>query len=296
MGTSNTRPWRAAPAAIAALLACVAVGQAGADPVAAAHDAAGAVALRYRLAPGQVWHSTQTIERRTTFGELVESDTGVARLEYRVGETDAEGRVTLEATMLSQSTSSGQSPFDFSVITFRARLGPRGPATGAWFEIGEAEPPELPDVPRDQVAFRTMLRTLASAWLESVFWFPELPEAPLELGASFSIDESESVPTAEPGVSMQQTSVRTYTLREVEGDRARFEVTDASQIETETAVSELEAIRAARGEASFDLVLGSWVKTRLRSTHRATWAGAQGIGDGVSTAETVTTIEMAPAK
>jgi hypothetical protein len=94
---------------------------------------------------------------------------------------------------------------------------------------------------------------------------------------------------------MRQSSTRTWTLREVTDDRARFEVVDASEIETETAQSELEAVRSAHGEAVFDLSLGSWVHSELRSTHQASWAGAPGIGEGVSTAESVTTIEMAPA-
>jgi len=51
----------------------------------------------------------------------------------------------------------------------------------------QAEPPPLEGVDADPVAFREMLRSLASAWLDSVYWLPVLPEKPLAVGESFEL-------------------------------------------------------------------------------------------------------------
>lgn len=260
---------------------------------ASAASAAGTL-LRYALEPGQRWQATQTVSREMQLGEIREQDHGVARFSYEVKPSPLEGYVALEATMLSQETRDGPSPFDFSVIRYRALMDARGTLRGVHFELGDAEPPELPGVEKDPVAFRQMLRSIAAAWLDSVFWFPQLPEQPLAIGESFSLEESKDVPGVEPGVSMRMVSTRTFRLRAVEEGIARLDIAVDSRVETATAQSAMDASREAEGEADFDLGLGMWRRHVMRAEHHASFHGAPGVADGESKASTLTSIAMEP--
>ena len=117
--------------------------------------------------------------------------------------------------MLSQSVGGEKSPVDFSSIAFRASTDRRGALRGVHFELGDAEPPDLPGLDPDPVAFRQMLRQIAEAWIDTVYWLPELPEHAVAVGASFTIGERDDVGGTEPGVRMEMVSKTTYTLREV---------------------------------------------------------------------------------
>lgn len=275
---------RAAPALAALALA------------AAAWPAAGGTLLRYRLEPGQVWHATVKITRETRLGHDVERDGGTAHVEYRVEPAAAPGQVALEARMLRQETAAGASPFDFSVIHYHATADARGVAPGAHFDIGEAEPPDIEGVERDPVAFRQLLRSVASAWLESVYWLPRLPEQPLELGSSFTLDESEPVEDLEPGIEMRMKATRSYTLEEVSHGLAHFSIRVRSRVDAATSRGSLQSARSGQGEAVFDLARGMWRSQTLRDEHRARYHDAPGLGDGESTAHSVTEIEMALAQ
>jgi hypothetical protein len=263
---------------------------------AAASPAGGGTLLRYRLAPGQVWRATVKISRETQLGRDVERDGGTAHVEYRVEPADTPGQVALEARMLRQETSAGASPFDFSVIHYHATADARGVAPGAHFDIGEAEPPDIEGVDRDPVAFRQLLRSVASAWLESVYWLPRLPEEPLEVGASFTLDESEPVDDLEPGIEMRMKATRSYTLEGVSDGLAHFTIRVRSRVDAATARGSLQSARSGRGEAVFDLARGMWRSQTLRDEHRARYHDAPGLGDGETTAHSVTEIEMALAQ
>jgi hypothetical protein len=136
-----------------------------------------------------------------------------------------------------------------------------------------------------------MLRQVAEAWQDSVYWLPELPERALEPGDSFSIRDADDVGGTDPGVRMQIVSTTTYTLREVASGRARFELAVRSTVDAATAQSEIESRRLGSGEAIFDLALGMWVRHETADEHRAVFSGAPG-GPGGASARTLTTIEM----
>jgi hypothetical protein len=249
------------------------------------------VRLRYGLEPEQRWSAVQTIVRETRIAGTVRRDQGSARFAYRVDETDVPGRVRFDARMLSQQVGEEQSPVDFSVIEYQAALDGRGVMRGVHFELGEAEPPDVPGIERDPVAFRQMLRQVAEAWVDSVYWLPELPERALELGESFTIGDRDDVGGTDPGVRMEMSSQTVYTLREVNDGVARFELAIRSTVDAATAQSSMESRRRGTGEALFDLGLGMWVRHETQSEHRAVFAGAPG-GPGDASARTITTIEM----
>lgn len=247
--------------------------------------------LRYGLAPGQTWHAVQTIFRETTVAGLTRTDRNTARFRYETRESKVDGLLRLDASMLSQTMDDQQSPFDFSVIRFLALTDMRGTMRGVHFQIGEAEPPELPGLERDPVAYRQMLRSVAAAWLDAVYWLPELPERPIEVGEAFVVSNRGDVGGTNPGVSMQIESTTTFTLRKVTGPQAEFAIQVRSTVDAATALAGIVSNRLAEGEAVFDLELGMWKHQETRSDHRVSLSGAPGAEQG--SARTVTTIEMA---
>lgn len=246
--------------------------------------------LRYGIAPGQTWHAAQTIHRETYVAGVSDTDTGIARFRYEV-KNGPEGTLRLDARMVSQETHDGPSPFDFSVIRFLAQTDRRGVMRGMHFRLGDVEPPDLEGVEKDPVAFRQMLRSLASAWLESVYWLPELPERSLAVGESFTIGDRGDVGGTDPGVTMQMDRKTTYRLRKVTGRLAEFSVEVHSTVDASTAQTGLTSQRTAEGEAVFDLEAGMWTRQEIRAEHHASLRGAE-TGSETATARTVTTIEM----
>jgi hypothetical protein len=246
--------------------------------------------LRYGLAVGQTWHAAQTSFRETTVAGLTRTDTAAARFRYEVVEAPVENEVRLEARMLSQTMGEEQSPFDFSAIRFLAQTDPRGTMRGVHFQLGEAEPPDLEGVEPDAVAFRQMLRSLAAAWIEAVYWLPELPVEPLSIGESFVIQDRGDVGGTDPGVAMQIESKTRYTLEKVTGRIAEFTIRVSSTVDGATAQSGIVSKRSAEGEALFDLELGMWTRQETRSFHRAALHGTPSADH--ASGRTVTTIEM----
>jgi len=249
------------------------------------------VLLRYGLASGQRWSAVQTIVRETRVRGDVRREVASAGFRYQVAATERPGRLRFDARMLSQTVDGEQSPFDFSVISYQAALDARGVLSGVHFQLGEAEPPELPGVDPDPVAFRQMLRRIAEAWVDSVYWLPELPERALAPGDDFTLRDADDVGGTDPGVYMQIASTTTYTLRGVEGRTARFDVVVRSTVDASTAQSGIESRRRGAGEALFDLDLGMWSRHEIRDEHLARFSGAEG-GAGDASARTITTIEM----
>jgi hypothetical protein len=263
------------------LLTAVASGAVRAEPI----------LLRYGLAAGQRWSAVQTIVRETKLADATRSDQGSAHFSYLVGETEVPGRLRLDARMLSQTVGGEESPVDFSVIQYQAATDARGVMRGLHFQLGEAEPPEVSGMESDPVAFRQMLRQIAEAWTHAVYWLPELPERALEVDDAFTIGDRDDVGGTDPGVRMQMTSKTTYTLREVSGRTARFDIAIRSTVDASTAQSAIESRRRGTGEALFDLDLGMWVRHQTRSEHHAVFSGTPG-GPGDASARTITTIEM----
>ncbi len=228
----------------------------------------------------------------------MQRDRGAARFEYRVLGAEPEGTLRLEARLLSQETADGISPLDYSAIAFSALIDAQGRLRGAHYEIGEARPPVVEGVAPDPIAFRQMLRQVASAWRGAVFWFPELPERALAVGDAFAVDETRNLAETEPGVSMRIRSSRTYRLLAVEADVARFRVEEVSTVDAATAQSGIASEQRAEGEALFDLGLGMWTRQELVSSQRASYTGASGVGQdrGEATASTSTLLEMQRVK
>lgn len=252
--------------------------------------AAGSYELRYGLTSGQTWHAVQTVFRETTVAGQTRTERASARFRYDVKDAPVPGDLRLDARMLSQTMGDEQSPFDFSVIRFLAQSNERGTLRGMHFQLDDADPPDLPGLEPDPVAFRQMLRSVAAAWIDAVYWLPELPERPIELGETFVQRDARDVGGTDPGVAMKMEATTTYTLRKVTGKLAEFAIEVRSTVGASTAQTGIVSNRQATGEAVFDLELGMWRRQETRSEHRASLEGLPGADQ--ATGRTVTTIEM----
>jgi len=277
------------------LCALLAAGAARGEPPVGRTDGDTGVHLAYGLTPGQVWRSTQTIVRETRVGGDVQRSRGEAVFRYRVGPAPEEGRVTLDAEFVSLRAAEDAQPFAPGAVRFRAVLTRWGRVVASTSRVGDVPPPaegpggQAPDA----VAWRQMLRGLAEAWSDAVFWLPELPERALRPGDTFTTRGERPLGGQEPGVSGRQSLERTYTLRRVEDGRAHFELAARSRVETSTARSAVRSERETSGEAVFDLGLGMWTRHVARSRDRFDLESDEALPDaGPASATTTTTITM----
>lgn len=284
-----------APIVAVALGALLAAGAARSDEPARSAAEPG-MRLAYDLVPGQVWRSTQSIAREIRVGDDVRRSRGEAVFRYRVGSAPEEDRLTLDATFLSLRPTEDAQPFAPDAVRFRAVVTRRGRVVASTSEVGEAPPPaEAPGGQEpDPVAWRQMLRSLAEAWTDAVFWLPELPARALHPGDTFTTRGERPLGGQEPGVAGRQTLERTYTLRRVEDGRAHFALASRSRVETSTARNAVRSERETTGEAVFDTRLGMWTRHVARSRDRVELEGAEPLhqGPGPATATTTTTITM----
>ena len=248
--------------------------------------------LRYGFAAGQRWRAVYEVARETRLGADLLSDRGVARFAYHLREGAEPGQVRIEARLVSQETAAGVSPLDFSPIVFRASADARGRLQEPRFDIGKATPPPVPGIEPDPLEYQRMLEQVASTWRSAVFWLPELPEAPLARGESFSVAEERDEEVA-TGVTMRVRRTRSYRLIAVDGGVARFSVQETSHVDAADARSGIASEERAEGEALFDLALGMWTRHQLASSQRGSYSGAEPrAASGEMSARSVTTIEM----
>jgi hypothetical protein len=267
----------------------------GALASAAAADDAAKLRLRYGWTAGQTWHATHSLERELKVAGELQRERGVAHFEYSVRADTEPAVLRLEARMLSQETLAGVSPLDFSAVLFRTRVDAQGRQQGAHYAISEAQPPAISGVQSDPIAYRRMLRQVASAWRHSVFWFPELPERSLAPGEDFVVQEDRDLGGEQPGVSMRIRNTRKYRLLAVESGVARFHVEEVSSVEAAAAESGLASTERAEGEALFDVALGMWKRQQLKALEHSRYADTpDGAGSGEASSTGVTTIEMGP--
>lgn len=247
--------------------------------------------LRYGLEAGQSWRATHRMVRETSVAGSEERHAGSAEIRYEVAEGAEEGGLRLDARMLSQESDGQASPFDFSAVRFVADVDRRGETRGAHYRIDDVTPPDIPGLEKDPAAYRQMLRSMAEAWLDSIYWLPELPQEPVAPGDTFVVGGRGDAPGAESGMRMKVEEETAYTLRGVAGRFATFDVSVRSVVDAQSGESGIRSRRTARGEAVFDLEAGMWTRHEIAAEHEAALRGAED-GSTRATARTVTTIEM----
>jgi hypothetical protein len=245
---------------------------------------AGSHTLHYKLTPGQVWICTLSAQNESTFLGKKNVSRSKSVIEYRVSRGPRSGWVSLTARIKSQSNQSG-GQIDPSRILFKADMHRSGEirtiqySGSAVLPMGEGAD-QLP--PEAAAALEQSSRLIAEAWKNAVFWFPEIPEEPLEPGDEFEATQKLSMGGGGSGIQVETVSKQVFTLEDVSGGLAYFSVKERSLTETSGAVGgKTKTKTAGKGEAIFDLRQGMWIEmtTKTRShVHMGSLPGTSGGG------------------
>ncbi len=257
---------------------------------------AGSHTLHYKLTPGQVWICTLSAQNESTFMGKKNVSRSKSVIEYRVSRGPRSGWVSLTARIESQSNQSG-GQIDPSRILFKADMHRSGEIRNIQYS-GSAVLPmggganELP--PEAAAALEQSSRFIAEAWKNAVFWFPEIPEDPLEQGDEFEATQKLGMGGGGSGIQVETVSKQVFTLEDVSDGLAYFSVKERSLTKTSGAVGgKTRTKTAGKGEAIFDLRQGMWIEmsTKTRShVHMGSLPGTS--GGGSQDAYTISKVRM----
>jgi len=244
--------------------------------------AAGAVKLRYKLRPGQVWIVTLSSQNEMTFMGQKNINRSKNVIEYRVLKGPKKGWVSLSASIKSSGGPSAQggSPMDLSKLTFTADMHYSGEIRNVQHQ-GNAMPPPGPDLPPQMKAmYEQSSNMFAEAWKNAVFWFPEIPEDPLEAGDEFDVTRNFGMGGSGMGMQSQTVSKQVFTLDDVSEGLAYFTVRDRSVTKTKGMAGGRSATQTAgKGETVFDIKEGMWLDLTVKSRSKMNMSGVPGMKD-----------------
>jgi hypothetical protein len=266
----------------------------GAGPVLAA-----SVRLSYGLAPGQIWLGTLSSQSETEYSGKKDVHRSKTTIQYAVAAGPKRGWVTLTARILSQQIpgAEGGGGMDLSGITFFADMHESGEIRNIRHE-GSALPPGAADMPEQMKQMMAQsFNMVADAWKQAVFWFPELPEAPLSPGDEFDVTRKTGMGGAGAMIQSQTLSKQVFTLEDVSAGLAYFSVKERSVTKTTGAAGgRSETQSASRGETVFDLNSGMWVDMVVKSKANVGMSGVTGMGNMDQDVVNVSKYEMVRKK
>jgi len=252
--------------------------------------------LHYKLAPGQVWIGTLSTQNESTFMGKKNLSRTKSIIEYRVSRGPRSGWVSLTARIKSQSNQSG-GQIDPSRILFKADMHRSGEIRNIQYS-GSALPPmgEGADrlTPEATAAFEQSSRFMAEAWKNAVFWFPEIPEDPLEPGDEFEATQKISMGSGGAGIQMETVSKQVFTLEEVSDGLAYFSVKERSLTKSSGAMGgKTKTKSAGKGEAIFDLRQGMWIEMTTKTRSQVQMGAIPGMsGGGSQDLYTISKVQM----
>jgi len=169
---------------------------------------------------------------------------------------------------------------DLSKLTFTADMHSSGEIRRIQHQ-GNAMPPPSADLPPQMKAFYEQSSSMiAEAWKNAVFWFPEIPEGPLEAGDEFDVTRTFGMSGPSMGMQSQTVSKQVFTLDDVSEGLAYFTVRDRSITKTKGMAGGRSATKTAgKGETVFDIKEGMWLDLTVKSRSKMNMAGMAGMGD-----------------
>jgi hypothetical protein len=261
--------------------------------------AAGAAQLQYRLAPGQVWIGTLSSQSQTSFMGEKSLHRSKSVIEYRVKKGTKANWVSLTARIVKQHTpgQEGGGQMDLSGIAFMADMHRSGELRNIRHE-GTALPAGMSELPPQmKQMYAQSSDMIADAWKSAVFWFPELPEAPMRPGDEFDVTRRIGMGGAGAGIQAQTVSKQVFTLEEVSKGLAYFTVRERSVTKMKgMAGGRSDTKTAAKGETVFDTKTGMWLDMVVKSRSKVGMSGIAGMGDTNQEAVNVSKYEMARKK
>ncbi len=121
---------------------------------------------------------------------------------------------------------------------------------------------------------------VAKGWFPGVFWFPELPDGRLEIGDEFEVERKSGL--NDSMIQSQTISREVFTLEDISSGLAYFSVRDRTVLKAKSMGGSTDAKIGGKGEAVFDLGLGTWTKIMRKSRSLSQISGLPGGDTGTS--------------
>jgi hypothetical protein len=239
--------------------------------------------LHYKMAPGQTWVAVMSTQNEFTVMGNKDVHRNKINFDYSISKGPKPEWVSLTGKITFMSGDEGGEQMDMSKLSFFAEMHSSGeiqnisyegsvlPAMGA--EAGEI-PPEI------AAMYEGFTEMIAQAWVNSVFWFPELPDYALEIGDEFEVTQKFQIGSEAGGVEVNTVSKQVFTLEDLSEGLAYFTVKERAVTKSSSAMGgNSDTKTAGKGEAIFDLREGMWLELTTRSMSRVELGNMQGVGD-----------------
>jgi hypothetical protein len=225
--------------------------------------------LHYRMAPGQTWVAVMSTQNEFTFMGNKDVSRNKITFEYRVSKGPKSGWISLSGKITALSGNEDGEQMDMSKLRFFAEMHSSGGIRNVSYE-GSILPPmedEAGEIPPEVAAmYEGFTEMIAEAWVNSVFWFPELPDYALEPGDEFEVTQKFEMGGETEGMQVKTVSKQVFTLEDVSEGLAYFTVKERSVTKSSAAMGgESDTKTAGKGEAIFDLREGMWIELTTKS-------------------------------
>jgi len=252
--------------------------------------------LHYKMAPGQTWVAVMSTQNEFTFMGNKDVSRNKITFEYRVSKGPKSGWVSLTGKITSMSSDEGGEQMDMSKLSFFAEMHSSGVLRNISYE-GSILPPMEAEAGEMSPEFATMYEgfteMIAEAWVNSVFWFPELPDYALEIGDDFEVTQNFQIGSEAGGVEVKTVSKQVYTLEDLSEGLAYFTVKERAVTKSSAAMGgESDTKTAGKGEAIFDLREGMWLELTTKSLSRVEFENMPGVGDESQDMLQITKVRM----
>jgi hypothetical protein len=239
--------------------------------------------LHYRMAPGQIWVAVMSTQNEFTFMGSEEVNRSKTIFEYKVTEGPKSGWISLTGNIIAMSSDQDGGQMDMSSLSFSADMHESGELRNISYE-GSVLPPmqgdaeELP--PELAAMYEGFTDMIAEAWVNAVFWFPELPDYALEIGDEFEVTEKFQMGNEAGGMQVKSVSKQVFTLEDLSEGLAYFTVRERAVTTSSAAMGgSSDTKTAGKGEAIFDVRAGMWLELSTKSLSQVTFEGTPGVGD-----------------
>lgn len=250
----------------------------------------------YKMAPGQTWVAVMSTQNEITFMGNKDVNRNKITFEYSVSKGQKSGWVSITGKITSMSSDEGGEQMDMSKLSFFAEMHSSGVLRNISYEGSilfpmEAESGEIP--PELVAMYEGVTQMIAKAWVNSVFWFPELPDYALEIGDEFEVTQNFQIGSETGGVEVKTVSKQVFTLEDLSEGLAYFTVKERTVTKSSAAMGgESDTKTAGKGEAIFDLREGMWLELTTKSLSRVEFENMPGVGDESQDMLRITKVRM----
>lgn len=221
---------------------------------------AGGIRLRYGFAPGQKWECSRKTQMNFEYMGTTPVERQKDTILYTVSKGPKKNWVHLTARYINPPPRTPENQYTLGRydLIFSADLHTSGNTRNIQVQ-GADKASNDPSIPPQQKKFIVQLKKEeAQRRLPEVFWFPELPEEPLEPGDEF--EEKRTRGIKDSNMTEQSKTRTVYALYDISEDLAYFETKARHASKVNTQIGKMDYDSSGKGEIIFDLKKGMWIE------------------------------------